>query len=50
MQLVGMLFVAGGAAISATGIGAIAGIPMAIFGIYRVFKGKNLTVKSSYRN
>jgi hypothetical protein len=27
---------------------ALVGIPIAIFGVYRVFKGKNLTIESEY--
>lgn len=50
MQLVGFLIFIGGVLISLTLIGAIVGVPMAIFGIYRVMKGRNLTVESGYRN
>nr|BDD45083.1 hypothetical protein 15 [bacterium] len=48
MQLVGFFIFIAGIVVSATGIGAIVGVPMAVFGIYRVFKGKNLTIESEY--
>lgn len=48
MQVVGAVGIVAGFIISATIIGAIIGIPIAMFGVYRLFKGGNLTVESDY--
>lgn len=48
MQVVGMLVFTVGVIISLTVVGAIVGVPMAAFGIYRTFKGRDLTIESGY--
>ena len=48
MVLVGGVAIAIGILISLTLVGAIVGVPMAAFGLYRLYKGSNLTVDSEY--
>ena len=48
MQVVGAIAMIIGLVISATIIGAIVGIPLVGFGVYRLFKGKDITIESEY--
>lgn len=48
MQLTGAIIFVVGLVLTMTVIGAIVGIPLLLFGIYRVFKGKRLTIESTY--
>jgi hypothetical protein len=44
MQIYGAILFAIGLVTSVAGVG----FPIAVFGVYRLYKGKNLTVESSY--